>query len=71
MIALLAEHTNYSTIIFIKAILDQPFTKDDILTETENEFHKHELFWLKKETLKHMKSEELMEGLTYIKENLI
>lgn len=71
IIALLAEHTNYSTIIFIKAILDQPFTKDAILTETENEFHKHKLFWMKKETLKDLKSEDLMEGLTYIKENLI
>lgn len=71
VIALLAEHTNYSTIIFMKAIIDQSFSKDEIFTETENEFHKHELYWLKTDILKEMRSEELMEGLTFIKDHLI
>lgn len=70
VVALLSEHTNYSTILFITAILDQSFNKDEIFKESENEFDKHELFWLETSILKQFNEDELMEGLTYLKNTL-
>ena len=70
VVALLSEHTNYSTIILITGTLDQEFNKDEIFKELENEFDKNELFWLEKNELKHLKEEELMEGLMYLKKTL-
>ena len=68
VIAILSEHTNYSTIIFLKVILDQPFDQNEIFLEEEDEFENHQLYWLRKDQLQHIESNHLMEGLTYLKE---
>ncbi len=70
VVALLSEHTKYSTIIFITAIIDQPFIKDEVFKESENEFDKHELYWLATSSLRQIPEDELMEGLTYLKNTL-
>ena len=71
VIAVLTEHTNYSTIILLKVILDQPLDENEIFTEIEDEFDNHKLYWLKKDQLQHFDSNQLMEGLSYLKENLL
>ena len=67
IISLLSDHTNYSVIILIKATVNQPFDRNEIFREKENEFDKHELFWLERKMLGKLDTDELMEGLTYFK----
>ena len=69
-IALLKEHTGYSTIILISVIIDQECDIHAIINERENEFDKNELFWLEIKNLQTMDESELMEGLSFLKNSL-
>jgi 8-oxo-dGTP pyrophosphatase MutT (NUDIX family) len=66
---LLKEHSNFSTIILLSADLNQKFKKDQVFTGND-EWEDNKLFWLSLEELKQIPDEELMEGLTYLKNKL-
>lgn len=66
---LLREHGNYSTILLLTAELDQPFDRDQIFQGNE-EWQDRKLFWLSLEALKSIPDNELMEGLTYLKNKI-